>query len=111
MEIIEQTHGAVMVLKPVGPLVEDGADAFRKHALAAATNNLGRVVVDATAIAFLDGRGIECLVDVTEQMAESGAQLKLCGMNTTVQQALDLTGWSEAFESFDNVNAAVRSFM
>lgn len=111
MEIHELTQGAVMVLKPVGPLTEADAEQFKSRALDLVRRNLGRVVVDAAGIPFLDSRGIEALVDVTEELGQSGRALKLCAPTATVRQVLELTGWSDAFEYFDDVNSGIRSFL
>ena len=111
MEIQEQSQGAVTVLKPMGALVATDADQFLARAMDVATRNLGRVLIDASAIAFLDSRGVEVLADVTEQLGQSGRALKLCSPNPTVRQVLELTGWSDSFEYFEDVNTGVRSFL
>lgn len=111
MEIHEQAQGAVTVLKPMGPLSAADAEQFKTRALEVVTKNLGRVVIDASAVAFVDSRGVEALVDVTEEIGQSGRALKLCTLNQTIRQVLELTGWSDAFEYFDDVNTGVRSFL
>lgn len=111
MEIQQQSQGAVTVLKPMGPIVQADADQFKTTALGIATKSMGRVVIDASAMAFLDSRGIEVLADVTDEIAQSGRALKLCGANQTVQHVLELTGWSDAFEFYEDVNSGVRSFL
>lgn len=111
MEIQQHMHGAVTVLKPMGPLTQADADAFRTRAMEVIAGNLGRIVIDASAMAFVDSRGIEVLADLTEELGHSGRSLKLCAANQTVRQVLDLTGWGDAFEYFDDVNAAVRSYL
>lgn len=111
MEIHEQAQGAVMVLKPVGTLTEGDADVFRERVLAAANKNMGRVIVDASGVSFVDSRGLETLVDVTEHLGEGGRVLKLCGSNANLKQVLELTGWASAFEFFEDSGTAVRSFL
>jgi len=111
MEIQQQAQGAVTVLKPVGPLVAADADVFRSRALDVAKAALGRLVLDASSIPYLDSRGIEVLLDVTDELSASGRVLKLCAPNGTVKEVLDLTGATESFEYFDDVTSAVRSFL
>ena len=111
MEIQEQRQGAVTILKPMGALIEPEARLFKEQALETLSKSLGRVLVDSSAIPFVDSTGIEALVDLTEQLAQSGRALKLCAANETLKKVLDLTGWSHAFEYFDDVNAGVRSFL
>jgi anti-anti-sigma factor len=111
MELQQFTQGALTVIKPAGALVEADCDQFRTMAMDLARKTRGRLVVDASAIAYLDSRGIESLVDVTEHMLDGGRALKLCGANATVRQVLDITGWANSFEYFDDLNAAARSFL
>jgi anti-sigma B factor antagonist len=111
MQITETTHGAVLVVKAGGPLIAEDAPAFKTKLLDAAQRNLGRIVLDASAIAYVDSIGIETLADLTEHLADGGRSLKLCGATPTVKQVLALTGWDESFEFFDDINVAVRSFL
>jgi len=74
-------------------------------------DSLGRFVMDASAIPLIDSKGLEALVEVTEEMAQSGKALKLCAANETLRQVLELTGVAPLFEHFEDANAAVRSFL
>ncbi|MAE66190.1 MAG: hypothetical protein CMJ18_18120 [Phycisphaeraceae bacterium] len=111
MEIQEQRQGAVSVIKPVGPLSADDAERFKECLVEVLDRSLGRFVVDVSAVAYVDSTGLEALVDVTEMLAESGHALKLCAANETLREVLDLTDLSKMFESFEDVNSAVRSFL
>src|SRR5207244_2792840 len=111
VEIQLQQQGAVTVAKPEGALNTVEADSFRAKLSEAATAALGRIVVDASAIPFLDSRGIEALLDVGEALSAGGRSLKLCAANPTVREVLELTGLADQFEFFADVNAAVRSFL
>ena len=111
MEITEQRQGAVTVVKPQGPLVQADAEQFKARLTDIMAKSLGRFVVDATAVAYVDSRGLEVLLDATEQLAESGQILRLCGCNETLREVLDLTELDAQFEHFEDVNTAVRSFL
>ena len=111
MEIQEQTQGAVTVIKPTGPLTQADAEQLRNSVMETANKSSGRFVIDASGIAFIDSAGVELLVDLTERMAESGQALKLCGVTETLREVLELTGWSDTFEFFDDLNTGVRSFL
>jgi len=107
----EQTSGAVMVLRPEGPLASNDADQLKARALELLQDSLGRYVIDASAIAYVDSRGLEVLVEINDEMYQTGHALKICGVNETVRQAMELTAISEAFEFFADVPDAVRSFL
>lgn len=111
MEILEQTSGAVKVLRPRGPLAQGDADQFGERALAAIRAALGRIVVDVSAVQYVDSRGLEVLAELTEELGEGGSALKLCGTNETVREALDLTDLASLMEHYEDVTTAVRSFL
>jgi len=111
VRLTEQERGAVKVLRPEGPLRGDEAEEFKDRLVELADANGGRCVVDASAVQFVDSKGLEALVDANEHILQTGRPLKLCGVNEIVRQVLDLTELSSEFEYYANVNAAVRSFL
>jgi anti-sigma B factor antagonist len=111
MDIQEQRHGAVTVVKPQGPLVLADADQFRTHVGDVMSRSLGRFVVDASAVPYVDSLGLEALVASTDELGASGRALRLCGACETLREVLELTGLSDRFEHYEDVNTAVRSFL
>jgi anti-anti-sigma regulatory factor len=53
----------------------------------------------------------EALVEVTQELAPGGKTLKLCAVNETLQQVLELTDLASQFEQFEDANSAIRSFL
>jgi anti-sigma B factor antagonist len=106
-----EQHGGVAILKPEEPLTNTEADEFKAILLEAVRNNLGRVVLDASAVAFVDSKGLESLVDVTQELNQSGKVLKICCVNETIKQVIELTGLWSQFEYFEDANSAIRSFL
>ena len=111
MRIHEQRSGAVTVLKPEGPLLEADAAVLKKKLMATLGASLGRFVLDMSAIPYVDSRGLEALVEVTEEMSRSGQALRLCAPNKTVREVLELTDLASQFDHFEDTNTAVRSFL
>lgn len=111
MDFQEQRLGAVMVLKPQGPVTGADADLLRSRLQAVLARSLGRCVLDASAVAFVDSRGLEALLEVSEELSQSGRALKVCAANETLREVLDLVGIAPAFEMFEDVNTGVRSFL
>ena len=111
MDIKQQKYGAVLVVRPEGPLRSDNAEAFKAHMTRALAESLGRCVVDASAIQFIDSKGLEALLEVNEAVAQTGCLLKLSGVNETIREVLDLTQLASQFEQYPDLNSAVRSFL
>ncbi len=111
MDIHEQRQGAVTVIKPQGALVAQDADQLKEKVSDVMASSLGRFILDATEIQFVDSRGLEVLKEVTEELSQSGQALRVCGANETVREVLDLTGLSALFEHYQDVSSGVRSFL
>lgn len=111
MDIQEQRHGAVTVVKPMGPLVLADAEQFRVHLVDVMQRSLGRFVIDASGVPYLDSPGLEALAGVTEELFAGGRALRVCGAGETLREVLDLTGLAERFEFYEDATTAVRSFL
>ncbi len=111
LEIDERRHGAVTVLRPNGAISGEDAAVLLERIGDAAGRSLGRIVLDAGAAPFVDSAGLEALLDAADRMAESGQSLKLCAVNETLREVLALTGLARRFEQYEDVQAAVRSFL
>jgi anti-anti-sigma factor len=101
----------VTVLRPVGPLTQADADQFKARLIEVATQTLGRVVIDASRVPYVDSHGLESLVEMSEAMGESGRVLKICALGETLREVFDLTGWGDAFEYYRDPISGVRSFL
>ncbi|MEO0513092.1 MAG: STAS domain-containing protein [Planctomycetota bacterium] len=110
MDIREEQHGAVTVLSPLGPLVQHDAAVFATRVAERSAALLGRIVVDAAHVAYLDSKGIEALIDTADALARAGRTLRAVNVNHTVREALQITGNADAVEHYADLNAAVRSF-
>jgi anti-sigma B factor antagonist len=111
MELLTQQRGAVVIVRPVGPLTGTEADAFKTRVRDLIRENLGRVVIDASVVPYVDSPGLESLADVAQELARGGKGLKLFAANSTLRQVIELTGLASQFEHFDDANSAVRSFL
>jgi anti-anti-sigma factor len=111
LEIQEQRHGAVTVLKPMGPILQGETVMLRQRLNETISRSMGRIVIDATLVAYVDSPGLELLVQTTDQMANSGRSLRLAGATETLREVLELTGVGDRFEHYADVNTAVRSYL
>lgn len=111
MNIREQRHGAVTVLAPVGPLVQEDGKTLVGRASRALEKSLGRIVIDASGVPFVDSAGLEALVEVAEQLSKRGQMLRLCGANETLREVIDLTDLGSRFEYYEDAGDAARSFL
>lgn len=112
MEIVEQTQGAILVLKPNGALSGEACSvALRDRVRALTKSALGRIVIELSEVAFVDSKGIESLLDSADSLSTVGITLRLCAVKETVRDVLRITGNEDYFEFHDDAQSAVRSFL
>jgi len=111
MNIEEQKHGAVTVIRPNGSVAGDDAQIFLQRSAELLQQNLGRLVIDASAINYIDSRGLEAFVDLSDRLADTGQALRVCSTTETLREIFDLTEIASFFELYADVNSAVRSFL
>jgi len=112
MRIEQQKHGAVTVIRPRGP-VNNEADAglLKETGFELLGKTLGRFVLDASDMPFVDSNGLEALVGLTEELNAGGRSLCLCGAGETLREILSLTEQTPMFSLHEDVQSAVRSFL
>lgn len=107
----EQRHGAVTVLKPEGPFIQEHAQAIATATQDKVRPSLGRIVLDLSSAPYIDSVGLETLLDIADEMDQCGQTLRLAGTSQTVREVFDLTGLTNRFEYHEDTNLAVRSFL
>jgi anti-anti-sigma factor len=80
----------------------------------AATNLIGgghaRLLVDLTAVGYVDSAGIGCLMDLYRQATNAGGTLKLLGVQKRVETMLTMTGAHHFLEFHADEASALASF-
>lgn len=110
METDLQVINAVTVIKPGGPLAKADAEEFKGLVIEAKGSTPGRIVLDATSVAFVDSRGLEVMLDITEEMQRDGQVLRIAESNETLREVLELTGIAHEFDFHQDVESALTSF-
>jgi anti-anti-sigma factor len=111
MKFESHKMGTVDVRAPVGPLVDEDAQAFAEMLTVAVDSPHPRLVVSLDEVPYMDSVALEGLVTAAERMHEQNQQLKLASVTPTCREILELTGLACHFQIFEDVQDAVRSFM
>lgn len=69
-----------------------------------------RVVVDLSAVGYVDSATIGCLMDLYRQATAAGGALKLAGVQKRVETMLTMTGAQNFIEVHPDEPSAVKSF-
>jgi len=109
VKIVQEHHGAFEVVRPRGPLVAEDANQLRRRVNKVLEEHGPSIVLDLSSVPYADSQGLETLADLAEQWIRTGQTLRICGLNDTLREVLDLTDLTSLFEQFEEVPSAVGS--
>ncbi len=69
-----------------------------------------RVIIDLSAVGYVDSASIGCLMDLYRQATTAGGMLKLSGVQKRVETMLTMTGAQNFIEVHADEATAVKSF-
>jgi anti-anti-sigma factor len=67
------------------------------------------LVMDLGKCNYISSAGLRVLLMVAKQVATQSGKLALCGVSDEIKDIMDMTGFSNFFETFDTVPAAVEA--
>jgi anti-sigma B factor antagonist len=106
IEMIDREREGFTVLKVRGE-VDLGQGAVLKKELLRHINEAGAVVViDLTAVSFIDSTGLSALVVAHREARRLNVHLRLVADNPTVLNVFTLTGLGDLFRIFPTLDAA-----
>lgn len=109
MKVSCQDFDHIAVLTLSGEFTADDQDAFLRVLTDRVGKSTRHVVVDCQSLEFVDGKGLETLLDLQERLGSAGGQLRLVKPDDTIRTILRLTRLELALESHDTLENAVRS--
>jgi anti-sigma B factor antagonist len=111
MTVTNERSGDVVIVH-AGParLMYPSLAEFSTSANGALSSGARKVVIDFSSVEYLDSAAIGCLMDLYRQATNSGATLKLAGVQRRVETMLTLVGANQFMEIYPDAAAAVKSF-
>ncbi|MBA4406736.1 anti-anti-sigma factor [bacterium] len=69
-----------------------------------------KIIIDLTAVEFLDSTFLGVIVNSLKKVAKMGGDLKLVGFKPSVRSMFELTRLFRVFESYSELQDAIKSF-
>ncbi len=109
--INQQEREGVVVLALSGKLkFGEGCDIFNKQIKDLLDANKNKIILNLEEVSFCDSSGLGCLITVLKAARDRGGDLKLLRPSQEVQDLLDLTKLSAAFDIYTTEDKTVASF-
>jgi anti-sigma B factor antagonist len=107
----ERQAGSASVLELSGRMTAgDGCVQLKDEMQSVLSAGRLALLLECSQVTAIDSQGIQTLVWAMNLAAKHGANLKLLKVSPRMKEAMDLTRLSRRIESFDDEEAALRSF-
>ena len=107
MNISNQQHGNVDVVKLPQRLVMENAPAVRKDLLHLINTGHQQLVLDLGEVAFVDSSGLSVLVSALNAANKNAGSVVLLNLTNDVRALIELTRMHEVFQIFADEQAAI----
>ena len=105
-----ERQGAVTVVSCDEPISAEHLEEFTVAVHGCLSGGQPLVILDLNEVAFIDGRGLESLLELQGECERYGGAIKLASPAPVVNDALRVTGVVDRFEMFSSVKEAIGSF-
>jgi anti-sigma B factor antagonist len=111
LTIVEQSVEDVTVLTLTGEItLDDGDLAFRKKVHELIDRGQKKIVVDLGGVTYIDSSGVGMMAAKLKTVRDAGGALKVVHLTSRSQRLFGMLKILTAFETFPDVESAVRSF-
>ncbi len=111
MELSIREDGRVTIVSVTGDLVIGEPEAaFKKEIIRLHEQGKVDLLIDCSALRFVDSTGLGALVRALTTSQGEGGQAKLLGVGPHLRKLLEMTKLDSVFEIFDDREQAVSSF-
>jgi len=110
MKIRTQDYNDVTVVELQGDLDSDSAELFQNAITDIIAKRKAGIVLDMSAVGFIDSQGLEQLLWVRDCCSQSKRELRLAGLDETLAKILEVTRLENEFDHYAELAEAVKSF-
>ena len=106
LSIADSTRGDFHVLQLAGDIDVETSRTLRAHIVDRVVTPSSQIVVDLTAVDFMDSAGLGALVSGW-QLTREGGDFRIAGANPIVRRVLSITGMEDVFALYETVDDAI----
>ena len=110
MKIRTQDYNDVTVVELQGDLDSDSAEPFQNAITDIIAKRKAGIVLDMSAVGFIDSQGLEQLLWARDYCNESKRELRLAGLDENCVKILEVTRLENEFDRYAELSQAVKSF-
>ena len=110
MKIEEEKKGEVRVFNISGKFDAKSSPPLEKALSDAVGNGDKCIAINFKEIDYISSAGLKVLLSITRKLNEEGGKMKLSNFTSQVKEVFDLTGFTQIFEIFPDIEECLGSF-
>lgn len=107
MDILQESHGQVLVVAPGGRLDSETSGELELVLHDAGTAGRRHFVIDLAGVGYVSSAGLRVLLALAKRLDGGIGSLRLCGLSANVRQVFDIAGFTGLFTLYPNRHAAL----
>ena len=110
MNLTTNEVSGVTVVEIEGSLDTNTAPEAQEHLDGLLSGGKSKILVDFAALDYISSAGLRVLLATTKRLNAQGGSLRLCGLNETVNEVFEISGFNTIFSVFGERAEALEGF-
>ena len=110
MKFETTTNDSVTVVEMDGNLDTNTSVDAQDHLNGLMDDGAAKLLVDFTKVDFVSSAGLRVLLATAKRLGGVGGSLRICGLNETVNEVFEISGFSTILEVFPTRDDAMQGF-
>jgi anti-anti-sigma factor len=110
MNIATKEVDSVAVVHIEGNLDTNTSPEAQQHLDELLEKGTSKILVDCEKVDYMSSAGLRVLLATVKRLTAAGGSLRISGLNETVQEVFEISGFSTIFAVFPNKDAALAGF-
>jgi anti-sigma B factor antagonist len=110
MNISTREEGEVTVVGVEGNLDTNTAPDAQQHLDGLQDNGVRKILVNFETLDYISSAGLRVLLATAKRLGTSGGSLRICGLNETVNEVFEISGFSVILSVFGDEAEALEGF-
>ena len=110
MNISTRDAGGVAVVDVEGNLDTNTAPEAQQHLDALQDDGAQKILVNFTDLDYISSAGLRVLLATAKRMGAAGGSFRICGLNETVNEVFEISGFSMILNVFGSESEALEGF-
>ena len=110
MEIESRTENGIAIVELEGSLDTNTSTDAQEHLDGLMDAGQTKIVIDFQNVDFVASSGLRILLATAKRLKANGGSLRICGLNESVNEVFEMSGFSTILNVFDSREDALSGF-